>query len=196
MHFWFKYYQQGDLTPKLFDSITSTTDMAANLVSDLLLFYVSAPLEALAPLKVLSQVSRADKFIDTTKVVENAKHQTFYRRMSVEHWEELLKTNKLSATKETCISPSASYCKKFDGVLVKFTMKSGTYDSLLKIGKRHKGNGKAKKVYPDLDDADSGWTESNTLFKVEGDQVNIGLGQGNGLKRFNENIVDFEVIDN
>jgi len=39
-----------------------------------------------------------------------------------------------------------------------------------------------------------GWKETNAFFKVEGTQVNIGLGNGNALNVFNFNIQHFKII--
>lgn len=39
-----------------------------------------------------------------------------------------------------------------------------------------------------------GWKATNAFFKVEGTQINIGLGSGNALNIFNSNIQNFNVI--
>jgi len=47
---------------------------------------------------------------------------------------------------------------------------------------------------PDLPLVESPWMKTNAFFKVEGNQVNIGLGLGNALKIFNSNIQSFKKL--
>ena len=49
--------------------------------------------------------------------------ETYYRTMSEEDYNTLVKTKKLPATRETCISPTKGYSQKYDGVLVEFKVK-------------------------------------------------------------------------
>jgi hypothetical protein len=40
----------------------------------------------------------------------------------------------------------------------------------------------------------SGWNTTKARFKQEDGQVNICLGKGVALQKFNDNIIDFELI--
>ena len=58
----------------------------------------------------------------------------FYRTMSKEHYEELLKTNRMLGTGETTTSPTRAFSESYEGYLVQFKMKRGTIDELKLIG--------------------------------------------------------------
>ncbi len=55
-------------------------------------------------------------------------------------------------------------------------------------------------VISNLPIVEKGWMKNNTLFKIETPktgkrQVNIGLGRdGEGMRIFNENIINFEIV--
>jgi hypothetical protein len=83
--------------------------------------------------------------------------------------------------------------------LVKFQVKGGTIDELKKIGisdgtsevTSQFGSMPTKTSHPD-----GKWNLHNARFKFEKTQVNIALGQtdGEAMKIFNNNLVDFELI--
>lgn len=115
--------------------------------------------------------------------------EVYFRTMSQAHYEELLATGRISATRETFISPSAEYAGGYNGVTVQFNVRAGTTDSLLSMGVRNAGLNGAP--YGNLPLVQSGWGSSSAFFKLEGNVVNIGLGRGRALNTFNENIVNF-----
>jgi hypothetical protein len=59
------------------------------------------------------------------EVYENG--EVFYRTMSKEHYEELLKTRRMIGTGETTTSPTRAFSESY---LVQFKMKRGTIDEL------------------------------------------------------------------
>jgi len=118
--------------------------------------------------------------------------ETFFRTMSQEHYEQLLNTGQIPATGETFISPSLEYAQQYNGVTVLFNVQSGTTDSLLGMGVRNAGlNGGA---YGNLPLVQSGWGASSAFFKLEGNVVNVGLGNGSALNTFNNSIVNFGLV--
>jgi uncharacterized protein RhaS with RHS repeats len=119
--------------------------------------------------------------------------ETFYRTMSKEDYEELLKTGKVPATSETFISPTQGFSESYDGVLVKFTVKPGTTEALEGIGVRDNSR-IARSEYPEMPPVASGWKEDKAFFKGEGNQVNIGLGNGTALDTFNQNVESHEKV--
>jgi RHS repeat-associated protein len=119
--------------------------------------------------------------------------ETFYRTMSKEDYEELLKTGKVPATSETFISPTQGFSESYEGVLVKFTVKPGTTEALEGIGVRDNSR-IARSEYPEMPPVASGWKEDKAFFKGEGNQVNIGLGKGTALDTFNQNIESHEKV--
>ncbi|MCL1792146.1 MAG: hypothetical protein FWG40_12550 [Peptococcaceae bacterium] len=121
-------------------------------------------------------------------------NETFYRAMSETDYQSLLKTGKLPSTSETFISPSRAYASQYDGILVRFNVKSGTTSSLKSIGVRDTSN-LTTRVYGNMPVVRSGWTKTNAFFKGEGqDLINIGLGRGNALDIFNRNISGFQAL--
>ena len=148
--------------------------------------------------KVVSTVSNNTKVGDLTFYAEENGYEVYYRTMSAEDFEIFQKTGKIPATGETFISPTQAYSEKYDGILVKFKVESGTTDELLKIGVRN--NSKTlKNEFPDLKISSKGWTKDKAFFKEEPSdkntgQINIGLGKGEALDKFNKNIKEYEVI--
>ena len=51
------------------------------------------------------------------------KGEVFYRTMSKEHYDELLRTNKMRATGETTTSPNMAFSEGYEGILVQFKVK-------------------------------------------------------------------------
>ena len=64
------------------------------------------------------------KKIGDYEVYENG--EVFYRTMSKEHYDELLRTNKMRATGETTTSPNMVFSEGYEGILVQFKVKRGT----------------------------------------------------------------------
>jgi RHS repeat-associated protein len=125
--------------------------------------------------------------------------ETFYRTMSVEQAAIFEKTGVMTAGSETMISPTAAYAKSFTGVTFEINTKAGTLKDLLKIGVSDPAHSLTKSL--DLPALKSGWMKENAFFKMEsnseaglGEQINIGLGNGKALTRFNKNITSFKKI--
>lgn len=153
------------------------------------------------------------KKIGDYEVYENG--EVFYRGMKKADYDLLLKNKKLVGTSETFTSPTIEYVKAggygsgADEVIVKFQMKPGTLKKLESIGVRNDATQKMLNYHPEMPPITTAkdWTLNNALFKTEGKryveagmlndvQVNIGLGKGEALNRFNEGIIDFvEIID-
>jgi hypothetical protein len=119
--------------------------------------------------------------------------EIFYRTMHKEDYEVLLSTKKLSSTGETFTSPTQLYSEKYKGYLVKISAKHGTIDNLRSIGVTD-GTIEVLERFGQMPVSSSRWTSSKALFKYERGQVNIGLGKGNALNIFNDNINGIELI--
>ena len=148
--------------------------------------------------KVVSAVSNNTKVGDLTFYAEEDGYEVYYRTMSLENYKKFKETGKIPATGETFISPTQAYSEKYEGVLVKFKVESGTTDELLKIGVRNDSK-TLKSEFPDLKPSSKGWTKDRAFFKEEPfdkntGQINIGLGKGEALDKFNKNIKEYEVI--
>ena len=148
--------------------------------------------------KVVSTVSNNNKVGDLTFYAEEDGYEVYYRTMSLENYKKFKETGKIPATGETFISPTQAYSEKYEGVLVKFKVESGTTDELLKIGVRNDSK-TLKSEFPDLKPSSKGWTKDKAFFKEEPfdkntGQINIGLGKGEALDKFNKNIKEYEVI--
>lgn len=113
--------------------------------------------------------------------------------MSVDDYNEFLRTGRMPATTETFISPTQAFSENYAGVLVRFQTKAGTYDKLKNVGFRAHGT-KSANLFPELSPVKRGWGKRGAQFKPEGDQVNIGLGKGKALEIFNDNVVGFETL--
>ena len=128
--------------------------------------------------------------------------EVFYRTMSKEHYEELLKTGRMIGTGETTTSPTRAFSESYEGYLVQFKMKRGTIDELKLIGVTD-GNPLVKRLFgkmPMNSEVGGNWSKSKARFKVEtlrttnSKQVNIALGQGEALNIFNNNIIEYQLI--
>lgn len=115
-------------------------------------------------------------------------NEIIYRTIPKIHYNTLKEIGKLSATTETSISPALSYSEGYDGVLVRFTLKSGTINKLLSVGG---GVNEPAQKRLGLESLGSGWSENKAGFKTEGNQMTIHLGKGKGLDIFNNNIVAY-----
>ncbi len=113
--------------------------------------------------------------------------------MSREHFAEFIETGRMPATTETFTSPTRAFSEGYDGILVRFQLEPGTIARLRRIGVRSHGRRSAREM-PDLPEVRRGWTRRHVLFKIEGSNVNIGLGRGPGLEMFNNGIAGFEVL--
>nr|WP_311472308.1 hypothetical protein [uncultured Porphyromonas sp.] len=108
----------------------------------------------------------------------------------------------MPGTGETTTSPTMLFSESYEGVLVQFKVKRGTIDELRSIGvsdghpliNQHFGK------MPNNQDIGGGWNTSKARFKVETllsskkKQINISLGKGEALDRFNSNIIEFKKI--
>lgn len=117
--------------------------------------------------------------------------ETFYRSMTKEAAEIFLSTGKIPAGTETFVSPTKSFAQNYNGILFEINVKPATLSQLEGIGVRNSASGHP---YSHLPLVERGWKGSNAFFKVEGTQVNIGLGNGKALNIFNSNIRSFRVI--
>jgi len=128
------------------------------------------------------------------QVAEDNVGETYYRTMSNEHFDALQSTGKLSATRETFISPTQAFSEGYTGRLVKFTVRSGTTDKLAQIGVRD-ASAATRSAFPNMPLVSKGWTRTAAFFKGEGtSHINIGLGRGAALDIFNKGITAFEEI--
>ncbi|MEQ9411347.1 MAG: DUF6531 domain-containing protein [Fuerstiella sp.] len=125
--------------------------------------------------------------------------EVFYRTMSQEHYDELVKTGRMPGTGETSTSPTKAFSEDYKGVTVEFEMKPGTTAELEAIGISD-GSPHTKSVYPDMPSPakTAGWNKTNARFKTESlagkPQINIQLGKGKALDVFNDNIVSFKKV--
>ena len=144
--------------------------------------------------KVVSTVSNNNKVGDLIFYAEEDGYEVYYRTMSLKNYESFKKTGKIPATGETTISPTQGFSEGYDGVLVKFKVKKGTTEKLVNIGVRDESSILADK-FPNMPESKSGWGKNHARFKKEDEQLNIGLGKGEGLDIFNENIVEADIIN-
>ena len=152
------------------------------------------------------------KKIGDYEVFENG--EVFYRGISKVDFEYLKLNGKLKVTSsrsEMFTSPSLEYIKSVgyggDGVIVKIKVKKGTLNKLEQKGIRDQ-SARAKILYPNMQNPQSpkGWMDKGQVYfkqeTIKGTntkQVNIGLGRNlsekGGLKLFNDNILEFEIIN-
>ncbi|OZG69973.1 hypothetical protein BTA51_28465, partial [Hahella sp. CCB-MM4] len=130
-------------------------------------------------------------------------NEILYRTMSSRDYDNFLITGKVPATGETFMSPLEAYSRGYNGTLVRYAVEPGTADKLLSIGGY--GNKGTLQYYPELPHAGSGWTSEMSQIKLEGQDisyinsgngvVNTGLGRGDALDIFNNNIIKYEVLN-
>lgn len=122
--------------------------------------------------------------------------EKYYRTMSKEDYDYLQLTGEIHPSNETFISPTKEYSQKYDGVLVEFTVNSGTTSSLADIGLKDDAPA-TNLAYPNMPFVKGvkGWTTNNALFKTENKQINIGLGKGKALEIFNINIIGYTKLN-
>jgi hypothetical protein len=119
--------------------------------------------------------------------------ETFFRTMSPAHYEKLLASGRLPGAAETFISPTRAFSESHDGVLVQFNMKPGALNALESVGVRD-ASALTRRTYGDMSLASKGWSSSNSYFKKEWTQINVGLGRGTALDTFNSYIQNFSVV--
>lgn len=122
--------------------------------------------------------------------------ETYFRTMSPAHFDELVATRRLPAGgrgSETMISPTRQFSEAYDGPLVEFTVRPGTTDALVGMGVRDRSALTAA-AHPDMPLVSKGWKDTSAYFKGEGEQINIGLGDGPALDTFNKGIQDFRRV--
>jgi RHS repeat-associated protein len=121
--------------------------------------------------------------------------ETYYRTMSSGDYASLSESGRLpaSATGETFISPTESFSANYEGTMVKFTVRSGTTDSLISMGARDTSK-LTESAFPDMPEVGKGWMSTSAYFKAEGNQINIGLGRGPALSTFNDAITSFVAV--
>lgn len=118
--------------------------------------------------------------------------ETVFRSMSIESAEAFLRTRRMPAGTETFISPTKSFAQNYTGTLFEINLKPGTLSQLEAIGVRNASSGHP---FGHLPLVGKGWKGTNAFFKVEGHQVNIGLGNGRALSIFNSSIQSFNKIE-
>jgi RHS repeat-associated protein len=150
------------------------------------IFICKDPIGLKAGLNIYSYVKDSNSWIDPLGLSE-----TFYRTVSEEDSKIIEETGKVPATTETTISPTKEQSDNYDGVTYKITVKDGTTAKLVDIGVRDQSN-LVRETYPNMPEGESGWGQTNARFKAEKGQINIGLGTGDALDEFNENIESIE----
>jgi len=122
------------------------------------------------------------------------KGEVFYRTINKQHYDELLKNNRLLGTGEASTSPTLWFSEEYRGVLVQFKVKRGTINSLEEIGVAAENNKNVLLKHSKLKQDVSPWNIEHARFKLEKGQVNIQLGKGKALDIFNDNILEFKFI--
>ncbi len=130
--------------------------------------------------------------IGAYEVYENG--EVFYITTSKEHYEELVKTNRIPRTRETTTSSTMLFSESYEGVLVQFKVKRGTIRNLEEIGIAERNHVGILVQHPLLKADKSPWLLENARFKLENGQVNIALGRGKALEIVNDNILEYKFI--
>ena len=77
---------------------------------------------------------------------------------------------------------------KFKSPLLRWRLlKPGTTKALQSVGVRD-GSALTRAAHSEMPMVSKGWKSNNAFFKGEGDQINIGLGNGTALDIFNSGI--------
>ena len=95
--------------------------------------------------------------------------EIFFRSISKNHYDELIKANRMPGTGECTTSPNKAFSGDYSGYLVKFKVKTGTIDELKAIGVTD-GNPLVKAQFgemPTAKDIEGSWNLTNARFKVE-----------------------------
>ena len=128
-----------------------------------------------------------------SKVFTQSKSVSFFRTMSKSDFKIFSKTGKIQSTSETFISPTRAFSEAYDGVLVEIKVNASALQKLKKVGVSD-GTDLVKSEIGTMPQVSKGWNQKNAFFKKEGDQINIGLGKGDALDIFNQNIQSFKVL--
>ncbi|RAY95865.1 hypothetical protein DP187_24240 [Enterobacter cloacae] len=120
-------------------------------------------------------------------------NEIVFRTMSEENYEHLLNGRKLIGTSETSISPAISYSLKYNGILVQFTLKPGTWAKIREIALVT--NKDELNLFPDLTFKKGHWVKEHAKFKKEANQITTQVGKGKALEIFNENIIGFQKVN-
>lgn len=134
-------------------------------------------------------------------------YEVFYRGISQDDYDELIKSFKLNGTGETSTSPNFEFSETYGDVRVKFFTKKGTISKLIEIGRNAETGATpniVKEHFGDFIHGASGWGSKFVVFKPEPNaiigssvehQVNILLGKegGKGLDIFNKALLYFEI---
>lgn len=142
------------------------------------------------PIDLVTGAVAAKWAVSGAKVAEEV-GETFFRSMSDDAASAFFKTGRMPAGTETFISPTKSFAQNYSGTLFEINLNPGTVSQLENIGVR---NAAAVHPYGNLPLVGRGWKSTNAFFKLEGTQVNIGLGNGTALDIFNSNIQNFRII--
>ena len=116
--------------------------------------------------------------------------EIYYRTMSQGDYDYLRMTGELPSTGETFISPTKSFSRNYDGIMIQLKVNKGTTKLLTEIGVSN-NTSQSIRDFGRLPQVQSGWNINNVFFKGEGTQTNIGLGQGRGLEIFNRNLIEY-----
>ena len=104
--------------------------------------------------------------VDVWGLSECSDAETFYRKMSEEHYDELIKSGKLKATSETFISSTREFSEEgYRGALVRFEMRIRD-KSCSRKGRRTDNSVLAKNRHPNMKIGKK-WTQLNAYFKTE-----------------------------
>jgi insecticidal toxin complex protein TccC len=120
-------------------------------------------------------------------------NEIVFRTMSEADYAHLLSEGKLTGTSETSISPAIAYSLKYNGVLVQFTVKPGTWAKIREIALVT--NKEELNFFPDLSFKKGDWLEEHAKLKKESNQITTQVGKGKALKIFNDNIIGFQRIE-
>lgn len=141
--------------------------------------------------------------------------EIFYRAMTKEHYDRVLKGEGIIGSGETFTSPNLDYILKgtktgdgYYGTVVKFQMKPGTLDALKRKALINDDGELIRAIFGNemprgVNDVHKWGSKNYALFKTESytisggkkiPQINIALGKADALKEFNNNIIFFEVI--
>lgn len=120
-------------------------------------------------------------------------NEIVFRTMSEADYEHLINGKKLIGTSETSISPAIAYALKYNGILVQFTLKPGTWAKIREIALVT--NKDELKFFPDLSFNKGDWVGEHAKFKKEGNQITTQVGKGKALEIFNDNIIGFQKVN-
>lgn len=119
-------------------------------------------------------------------------NEIMFRALSEADYKHLINESKLTWTSETSISPAIACSLNYNGILVQFTLKSGTWAKIKEIALVT--NKEELKLFPDLSFTKGHWVEEYAKFKKEADQITTQVGKGKALAIFNENIIGFQRV--